>query len=99
MVTSPDQSSSRIGVEISDTVLRAVVVDASDNIVESRSVAVESPEGTVAQLSDLINQLRSSFGDPGQIGIAVPGLVDRKTGRVAYSANIPRHADIDLVTE
>ncbi len=50
------------------------------------------------RLTELVGSLKSEFGF-GRIGIAVPGLVDRATGRVAFSANIPHHSGVDLVNE
>jgi glucokinase len=72
-------------------------VDQNDEIVATRSVPVADAEGAVPALIDLVDTLKQEFGGFERLGIAVPGLVDRKTGKVAFSANIPTHADVDLV--
>jgi glucokinase len=54
---------------------------------------------TTANLIDLVDSLRQEFGAANRCGIAVPGLIDRTSGRVAYSANIPLHSAVDLVSE
>jgi glucokinase len=51
------------------------------------------------QLIEFVLGLKSKFGDFQRIGIAIPGLIDSKTGRVAYSADIPEHSAIDLSGE
>lgn len=97
MVDSQSVDLGRLGVEVSATALNAVVVDQNNEIVTTRSVPVDDAEGAVPVLIDLVEALKREFGGFDRLGIAVPGLVDRKTGKVAFSANIPTHADVDLV--
>lgn len=99
MVDSPNQNSSRLGVEISRTALNAVVIGENDTIAATRSITVTDSESTVPQLIGLIEGLKNEFAGFGSVGIAVPGLVDHKTGRVAFSANIPEHSNVDLVND
>ncbi len=98
MVDSPNQNGTRIGVEISDTGLNAVVIGENGEVAAARSIPIADERGTVPELITLVTEMEREFGFQG-IGIAVPGLVDRKTGRVAFSANIPRHSDVDLVND
>lgn len=98
MVESPDQNGARVGVEVSETGLNAVIISAGREIETARSVAVAEPAETVSALITLVTELEREFGC-GRVGIALPGLVDRGTGRVAYSANIPSHAEGNLVDE
>ena len=99
MVDPPNQTGNRVGVEITSTALNAVVVGENDTILTTRSVAISGGENTVPELKALVESLKNELGGFARIGIAVPGLVDRMTGRVAFSANIPKHSDVDLVRD
>jgi glucokinase len=91
-------SENRIGVEILRDELRTVVIGKNDTIAANRSVPLSDGD-TIPGLIAHLNELKSEFGDLQRIGIAVPGLVDRKTGRVEFSAHIPEHSAVDLVGE
>lgn len=97
MVDSQNQFANRVGIEISSTALNAVVIGENGAVVSSLSVAVTDADNMVPQLIELVEQLKSEFSGFDRIGIAVPGLVDRTSGRVAFSANIPEYAKVDLV--
>lgn len=99
MVDSANLADRRVGIEISGTTLHAVVISGDDRIMASRTTEIGQTENTVPELIALVSSLTSEVGKFERFGIAVPGLVDRKTGRVEYSANIPRHSDFDLVGE
>ena len=99
MVDSPDHVQRLVGIEISGTALNAVVIGENDAIVTTRSVLVSDAETTVASLIEMVEDLKTEFPGFDRIGIAVPGLVDRMSGRVAFSANIPKHSDVDLVND
>ena len=96
MVDSPNQNSTRLGVEISNTAFNAVVIGDDDAILSRHCVPVNPEESTVSQLTGLVAGLETDHGKFDRLGIAVPGLVDRKTGRIAFSANIPAHSEVDL---
>src|SRR5258706_2484745 len=99
MVDSPNQTGNRVGVEISNAALNAVVISENDSIITELSVVTGNAESTVTELIKLVETLKSEFGGFARIGIAVPGLVDRATGRVAFSANSPKHSGFDLVSD
>ncbi|MEO6655991.1 MAG: ROK family protein [Pyrinomonadaceae bacterium] len=99
MVDSPNQFSNRIGVEISSTALNAVVIGGNDAIISSQSVPVIDADTTALQLIRLIEGVKQEFGGFERIGLAVPGLIDRTAGKVAFSANIPKHSEGDIVNE
>lgn len=99
MVDSSDQAEKRVGIEISNSAYTAVCLDANDKVTATRRVSVESAEPTARQLVSFINDIGKTFGTFDRVGVAVPGLVDRGTNRVMFSANIPEHSDVDLVHE
>lgn len=94
-MTNSDQ---RLGVEVSKFGLRAVVISGAGQIAASRTAECGGDE-TVSSLLQLIDDLRNEFGEFSSLGIAVPGLIERATGRVAFSAHIPEHAAVDLAKE
>jgi glucokinase len=98
MVASPNQSSSFVGIEISANGLIAAVIDDSFEIKASRSIAVVDPQNTVAELITLVKEIERDF-PISTVGIALPGLIERKSGRVEFSTNPPGHAGRDLVSE
>lgn len=99
MGDSPQPKSLRVGVEISGNALAAVVLDENDEVAASRSTLVAETENAMPHFIGLMDEIRGEFGEFDKIGVAVPGLVDRATGRVAFSANIPKHSNLELVKE
>ena len=93
------EANSRLGIEITATCLNAAVLDAHDAVAETRSVPLSNVSGVTGELAELVGSLRVQHGDLTGIGIAVPGLVDRTSGRVAYSANLPEHMNVDLADQ
>jgi glucokinase len=93
------EANSRLGIEITGTSLAAAVLDASNAVAETRSVPIAGSSSVAAELADLVAAMSAQHGDFAGIGIAVPGLVDRATARVAYSANLPEHMNVDLADQ
>jgi glucokinase len=89
----------RLGIEISDSSLAAVIIDANGQVVTSRTSLLSHPSETLDALNSLLGTLRSENLSFASIGLAIPGLVDRKTGRVAYSAKTPSHTNVNLVED
>lgn len=98
MVDSSNQPQARVGIEISRTGLNAVAIGDDGALIAERRVSVADEDKFYSELLTLINGIEREYSFK-RIGMAVPGLVDTKTGRVAFSANIPRHADVDLVSD
>jgi glucokinase len=90
------EANSRLGIEITGWSLNGAVLDAQEAVVETRSVPITDPSNIAGELADLVATMRAQHGGFAGIGVAVPGLVDRSTGRVAYSANLPQHMNVDL---
>ncbi|MBA2495322.1 MAG: ROK family protein [Acidobacteria bacterium] len=88
-----------IGVEVSNSALKAVCINRNGVLTDVYQVATDKNQETFAQLVNFINQLKSKFGGFDKIGIAVPGLVHAQTKRVAFSTFIPEHEQIDFLTE
>src|SRR5438045_2996452 len=99
MVDTFEKRSGRIGIDISTSMLRAVSLDAAGVVSASRSKPVVARELAVDQLVAFIKDVRAEWGDFTRLGISVPGLVDRRSQRVAFSIHIPEHSAIDIVSE
>jgi len=88
-----------VGIEASVSSFRAVCLDGAGEIVGTETSAFDASAGTLPQLETFISGLKHKFGPFDRIGVAVPGLIRRESGRVAYSAHIPEHSAIDLADE
>jgi glucokinase len=93
------QAGKLIGVEVSTSMLKAVCLDGTGQVTDLREALLSSESTISAQLIDFVNNLKTQFGDFGKIGVAVPGLLNRTTKRVTFSANIPEQAEIDFAGE
>src|SRR4051812_10619665 len=89
----------RVGIEICSTTITGVVLGADNSLTISRTIPLGPNQPVVEQIAPLVEELRSAAPGFSRIGVAVPGLVDRITHRVAYSANMPGNASVDLVNE
>jgi glucokinase len=99
MVDQTSQAGIRVGVEVSGSSISSVVIGDGDEILTAGPSQLDNLADTSAQLIAVIDDLKKEFGGFDRIGIAVPGLVDRNTNRVAFSVNIPSHSEVDLVGE
>ena len=99
MSETADPSGRRVGIEASVGLFRAVCLDAEGGVVAKETAAVESAGSTLPQLTSFIGTLKEKFGSFDRVGVAVPGLVHRESGRVTYSAHIPEHSELDLAAE
>ena len=85
-----------MGIEVARTAIHAAVIRADGGILLTRSLEIESPESASGRVEEVAKSLLADFGQVEGIGLAVPGLVDRTSGRVAFSANIPLNAELDM---
>jgi glucokinase len=85
---SPKSEFNFIGIELSGSKLRAATVNDVGVIGERREVQLEA-DGLVAQVTQLVNDLRQNASDIQSVGIAIPGLVNRQSDRVVASRDLP----------
>lgn len=93
------QAGKLIGIEVSASILKAVCLDGTGQVVDLHKALLDSQSGISAQLMDFVNNLKTKFGDFGKIGVAVPGLLNRTTNRISLSTNIPEQSEIDFAGE
>lgn len=95
-----EQAGKLVGVEVSNLILRAVSLTQSGEAVDLHEAAVDRRESITSQIISFINEIKPRFGDFGtRIGIAVSGLIDRRTNRVALSRHTPEYVTVDLAEE
>jgi glucokinase len=99
MSESAVRKENRVGIELSSEIARAVTIDADGKVVFELSIPFDRKIDPKAGLMNVIDSVRSELGEIEAVCIAVPGLIDRKTGKVAYSAQIPIHAGVDIARE
>jgi len=88
-----------VGVEVSDSCFKAVCLDNNKTLADTFKISCDEEQKTFSQLIDFINEIKARFGGFERIGIAVPGLVNQQTKRVAFSTHIPEHEEIDFLRE
>lgn len=99
MAENLDSLAGLVGVEILASSINAVMLGADGSIAKSHSVVLTEGASMVEQLIALVDTLKKEAGGISRIGLAVPGLIDRTSGRVAFSTNMPENASVDLINE
>jgi len=89
----------RVGVEASNSALTAVKLAPDGTVAAVEQLAVDRAAENLPQIVEFIKKVKISFGDLSRIGLAVPGLIEKSSQRVAYSAHIPEHAVGDIADE
>lgn len=94
------KAKNNVGIEFSTSSLSAVCLDSEGKIIDSHKAEINpAADQAVEQVINFIDQLKAKFGEFDRVGIAVPGLFDRKTNRIALSTLNPEYANIDLAAE
>ncbi len=84
----PQSESSFIGIELSESKLRAATVN-NEGVITERREAASQAEGLVGQVARLVSELRQNTEGIEAVGVAIPGLVNRQTDRVVASRDLP----------
>jgi glucokinase len=88
-----------VGIQVGSAGTTTVALGLDGEVEDSFCFEVREGEGPVSQIGRAISEAHERFGDDFRLGIALPGLLNKSTGRVAFSALIPEHAEIDLSSE
>lgn len=84
------------GLEITSSRLIAVAVGRDNIVVDKAEAARTDRNGSSEQMAEFASESARRFG-VSRLGIALPGLVSRETGNVAFSATMPESVAADLV--
>jgi glucokinase len=98
MTPAPRSERAFIGIDLSGPVLRAAIVDHNGEVIERLAAPMEA-DALVAQVEQVVGDLRHVNDNVESVGIAVPGLVNRTTDRVIASRDLPSTVRKDLHTE
>lgn len=98
MINASGSERAFIGIDLSGAVLRAAIVNHNGQIVERREAPIEA-DRLVAQVAQVVSELRGVNANVEAVGIAVPGLVNRTTDRVIASGILPSTVREDLHSE
>ncbi len=93
------QTEKSVGVEVTTSAFKSVCLDGSGKLIDTHKAKMIRGDDTAPQLVAFIKELLVKYGDFDRIGITIPGLINRDTRRVAFSASFPEHQEIDLLTE
>ena len=97
----------RIGIDIGGTKIVAGVIDDKGDVICTERIATETCKGYEGVRDDIVNLIRAVLQrasvdkkDVEQIGIAVAGQIERRTGKVLFSPNmnwrnVPLGSDIE----
>lgn len=86
-----------LGIEVSSTGFAAVAVDENLNVVASHVAPADFGVDFSDQLVALVGQMREKGAEFKALGIAIPGLVNHSTNRIAFSAHLPEQAELDFL--
>jgi glucokinase len=88
-------SSFSIGVDLGGTNLRIAAVDSEGNLLEKLTVGAEISRGrnfVIEEMTAAIKNVAAGFQNKYElsgVGIGVPGIIEKRTGRVIKSPNLP----------
>src|SRR6185503_13570669 len=91
-------ASNFIGIELSESRLRAATVN-HEGVVGERREAMLQSDGLVGQVGQLVSELRKHTNGIEAVGIAIPGLVNRQTDTVLAARDLPGITRGDLHAE
>ncbi|MBL8123189.1 MAG: ROK family protein [Pyrinomonadaceae bacterium] len=95
MAEISETAENHVGVEITSTRFLAVNVGNDHKIVETYSVDRDRSQEPAEQVATFTREVADKFG-VGKVGIAVPGLISRESGKVIYSAQMPENTSVDF---
>jgi glucokinase len=94
-----EQQEKLVGVEVSNSYMRAVCLNQAGEVSDMREAAIDRRVSITSQLIAFINQIKEKFGGFNRVGVALSGLIDRRTNRVALSKQTPEYVTVDLARE
>jgi glucokinase len=98
-------SSFAIGVDLGGTNLRIAAVDTAGNLMEKLTTGTQVSKGrdfVIGEMCDAIKILEAKFSAQAKlcgVGIGVPGIIDKRTGKLRESPNLPGWHDYPVRDE
>jgi glucokinase len=88
--------SKSLGIEVSSDFLRAVTVSSDDSISEAIVEPRFDGSDPLDRIVAFVRTALEKLGPVEAIGVAIPGLINRQDGGVAYSVNIPETSSLKI---
>ena len=91
----PAMPSFAIGVDLGGTNLRIAAVDEQGTLLEKVTLGTQVARGrdyVISEMCDAIRELAAKFSRSGRMigaGIGIPGIIDKRTGMLRESPNLP----------
>ena len=98
MAVPVESEASFIGIDLSGPMLRAAIVSGVGVIGDRHEAQIEAAR-LVAQVAQVVRDLRRGTARIASVGIAIPGLVNRQTDRVVASRDLPSIVREELHSE
>lgn len=98
MAIPVESEASFIGIDLSGPMLRAAIVSGVGVIGDRHEAQIEA-DRLVAQVAQVVRDLRKGTARIASVGIAIPGLVNRQTDRVVASRDLPSTVREELHSE
>ena len=92
-------SENLVGIEVGSSRITTVMIDPEGRLKDSFPGEVREGEEPSAQIGRAVTEAHERFGESFRLGVALPGLLNMRTGRIVFSALIPEHAEVDLAGE
>ncbi len=99
MQENTNQTEKLVGVEVGNSEMIAVCLDKTGGVIDSFKTSIDTEQQKLLQLVNFINDAKQRFNGFEKLGIAVPGLLNSKTNRVAFSTRMPEMVELDLLSE
>ena len=84
------------GLEVSSSRLLAVGLDRNNKVADRLEAGRARRGEDTEQIAEFASEVAQRFGVT-RLGIALPGLVSRETGNIAFSATMPESVAADFV--
>ena len=90
-----------IGLDVGGTFLKGALVSAEGEVRARlhQPIARDSAEALLGQLAAATRQLETGSGAGGGVGVGLPGIVNRRTGKLYRPPNLPAIDGIDAADE
>jgi len=85
-----------LGVDVSGSYLTAIAVGPDGAASEAFKEPRFDGSDPLERIVKFISIARENLGPVSSVGIAIPGLINKENGGVAYSVNIPEHSSLNI---
>ena len=85
-----------LGVDVSGSYLTAIAVGPDGAASEAFKEPRFDGSDPLERIVKFISTARENLGPVSSVGIAIPGLINKENGGVAYSVNIPEHSSLNI---